>query len=276
MKQIGTYILYNKNTGENYVGSTGDFRNRILRHFRELNSGNHHNKKLQEVWDKDPDFDCVLYETGTVENARKLEESIIVANERNEKLLNIGRGVKGGDNLTRNPDKSAIVNKMTSSILKRNASFTNEDRIKRFSRKGEKNGMFGRTHTEEAKDRISKANLGITRRSGFKLSDDHVEKIRAHARTRTGERNPFYGRTHTEEFKALLRERMLGSQPANMREVSIGGKVYISINDASRKLGISSSLLSHRLRSKLPKYSDYNYVDKSQTTIETASTRKRE
>jgi len=78
---------------------------------------------------------------------------------------------------------------------------------------GEGNGMFGKTHTDEARKRIS---LG---RVGTRLSDEHKEAVGAAHRGRTlteehkakcsaklsGKNNPNYGKKISEEQKAKFR-----------------------------------------------------------------------
>jgi len=80
-------------------------------------------------------------------------------------------------------------------------------------------------------------------------------------RDRTGENNPFYGKTHSTETKRKLSESRMGKKPFNTRKVKIDDIIYESLSDASKKLGIGSSLIIHRIKSKNDKYGEYDYAD---------------
>lgn len=64
---------------------------------------------------------------------------------------------------------------------------------KKFSdaRSGSKHHYYGKTRTEEDREKISDT------LTGRKLSEDHRQKISI---ATTGENNPFYGKTHTPEM----------------------------------------------------------------------------
>lgn len=62
---------------------------------------------------------------------------------------------------------------------------------------GEKNWMYGKTHSDEVKQIISK------RFKGTSLTDEHKKKI---SDAISGENHPLYGKHHSEETKQKLRE----------------------------------------------------------------------
>lgn len=80
-------------------------------------------------------------------------------------------------------------------------------------------------------------------------------------RDRSGKNNPFYGKTHSSETKRKLSESRMGKKPLNIRKVKIDNIIYDSLSDASKKLGIGSPLIIHRIKSKNNKYNGYDYVD---------------
>lgn len=80
-------------------------------------------------------------------------------------------------------------------------------------------------------------------------------------RDRFGNNNPFYGKTHSAETKKKLSESRIGKKPANARKVKIDNIIYESLSDASKKLGIDSQLIIHRIKSKNDKYKGYEYVN---------------
>lgn len=81
-----------------------------------------------------------------------------------------------------------------------------EEQSKRIS--GKNNPMYGKTHTEEAKLKISKANKGkIPSNKGKPLSIEQKNKI---SKATSGKNNPMYGKTHTEETKLKQSNAKLG------------------------------------------------------------------
>jgi hypothetical protein len=69
------------------------------------------------------------------------------------------------------------------------------------STSGNRNGMFGKTHTEETKNKIREKSIGR------KLNDFHRNKM---SENRLGEKNGFYGKKHTKESIELIREKKIG------------------------------------------------------------------
>ena len=81
----------------------------------------------------------------------------------------------------------------------KNGCFTEQSYEKwRNAAKGEKNGMYGKTHTEEAREKIRNTHLGRTWSDELKLKKSNSMK---------GKNNHFYGRTHTDEVKEKIIER---------------------------------------------------------------------
>lgn len=82
---------------------------------------------------------------------------------------------------------------------------------------GEKNGFYGKHHTEEAKEKNRQAHLGKPGRKGIPCSEEAKAKLRVKALERniSGENNPFFGKKHTEESKEKNRQAQLGRTPWN-------------------------------------------------------------
>ncbi len=87
---------------------------------------------------------------------------------------------------------------------------------------GERNPMYGKTHTEEARAKISEAhkkeNLSeetlakmSDAQKGKKASPETKAKLSA---SRKGEKNHFYGKHHSEATKQILREKALARAAA--------------------------------------------------------------
>lgn len=78
------------------------------------------------------------------------------------------------------------------------------------NRSGENNPMFGKTHTEEVKERISKANKKNTYRQGKTHTEETKNKIREKA---IGRASPIKGKKRSEEFCKKVSEGKKGKTP---------------------------------------------------------------
>lgn len=75
-------------------------------------------------------------------------------------------------------------------------------------RSGELNPMFGKTHTEEWKEKMSKTMSG---ENNPNYGTHHTEEwCKEHSKRMSGENHPFYGKTMSEESKQKNREAHLG------------------------------------------------------------------
>lgn len=141
------------------------------------------------------------------------------------------------------------------------SSLTPEERRERYGKFGESNGMFGRTHTDEVKKKLSKIHKGNSFAKGAVRTPEQRARMSEVASKRTGEKNPFYGKHHSDATKEKIRKVHLGkSNVACSKKISIDGIVYDSLAAASKALGIHISTLSHRARNNNPKFSNYFYI----------------
>lgn len=254
-KIIGTYKITNILTGKYYYGSTDNIPKRLQRHKRELRQEKHHCIYLQRAYNKYGDDNFTfekdkLYDT--VEEARDTEQHVL---DTVEDLYNVSRCASGGDLISNHPNKEEIVKKMTESIRKRYAEMTPEERKLKYGKPCELNGMYGKTHTEEVKQRLSQIHKGKVYRSGFKLSDEQKAKISERAKKRTGDKNPFYGKTHSEQTRKKISEKNKGNIPPNAKEIIIDGVEYRSLAEASRQLNIPVPTIHYRIKKNYPNYS---------------------
>ena len=262
MKKItGVYILKDVKTGQFYVGSSNDVHKRVTSHFANLRRNKHHSVKLLNVWNKGNGLSVTIFPTSTREEAYELEQDFIDRFIGSELMLNVCLGVRGGDNLTMNPNREDIVRRIKNSVVERMSVLSSYDKKLLFSKPGSKNGMYGKTHSEEARKKMSEVNKGNKYCLGLKRSEDQRRKMSELAKKRVGSLNPFFGRSHSEKTKKILAEKNKGTLPPNCKKVSVKGEVFISAKEASRKLGICASLLTYRVRSGKQKYSDYFYID---------------
>lgn len=260
VNELVVYILYLP-SGKYYVGSTREFQKRLRRHIRELEKNAHHCKPFQEAWNLEKAIDKIATITVSSEEIARQTEQLLLDNLSSQlQLMNVGKSSIGGDNLSRNPNRDSIIEKMTSTIKDRMSVLSDEERAVKFGQPGDKNGMFGKTHTESARKLMSIARTGKSNGLGRKLSEEHVAKISERAKLRTGSKNPFFGKTHSEKTRALIAAKNIGRKPTNMRMVQIGDKVYESVTEAAKSLNIGAALIIHRIKSKNPRFDNYSYV----------------
>ena len=173
--------------------------------------------------------------------------------------------MKGGDNLTRNPKRDEIIELIKLKAKAFMSCLNKQERIQLFGRPGSKNGMWGKTHTKDARNRISEAQRSRVHQSGYKLNltDEQRAELSERAKLRIGELNPFYGKGHSNETKRRISEskKAQGLLPPNTCQVEVDGRVFESLTEASRQLGFSPALMLYRLRSDKEKYSGYRYLN---------------
>ena len=261
MSQIGVYVITELKTGCFYIGSTGNIIKRLNKHWRDLINGAHHNSRFQSLWNNGArEFNVSFSTIASRDGAYKLEEKMIKFFKDSNLLLNIGLSSVGGDNLTKNPNRVEIIDRIANSVRARIKSSSPDELKIKFGRNGERNGMFGRTHTPETLAKLRLINIGNQYCLGKKLSDERRLKISNFAKTRTGEKNPFYGRKHSAETLAKISAVNRNKLPPNTRKVSVDGELYESATAASRALGTVTATILHRIKSKNPKYKDYHYI----------------
>jgi group I intron endonuclease len=273
MKTIAAYVLTDTRTKKFYVGSTGDIEKRLARHFYHLRRGDHHCPGLQYLWNNGGMLIQSVFPVSNREEAYILEQDVLDRNQDSPLLLNIVLCAKGGDTLTRHPNREERIAKMCASLEITIGALTPLERKILYGRPGDRNGMFGRTHTEEARKKFSEINLGNSYARGFKWTDDSRRKMSEFAKTRLGERNAFFGQHHSDDTKARLSQiaKARDYLPGNSKRVTVDGTEYVSLTEASRQCGISPALMVYRLNSDKPRYSTYQYVDECPSTIETAA-----
>ena len=151
---------------------------------------------------------------------------------------------------------SAVKNGLNLMLTKcdsKSGEMSNESKMKmRLTHLGEKNIMFGKTHTKEAREEISKTHLGrklsdehkikikqnhICHNRGIKMTQEQKNKI---SKTKTGIRM-------TEENKEKIR---LASKKSKEVYDSKNLIIYDSCNQAAKELGINRNTLFYYLSGK--------------------------
>lgn len=278
----GIYYIINKINNKKYIGSSKNIEKRFRRHLFELNTGTHHNIILQRSFDKHgvDNFDFLIIEET---NDLFEREQAHIDNHNSIELYNIG-GVGGGDNLTNNPNKVEILQKMSLASKKMWDDRTPEERSK-LCKFGENNPNYGKKWTDTMKESSSKMvkerykdnpeTLEVLRQRSLSqwqhMSEADKIKFKEKCRERMLKDNPFKGKKHNNYTLSVLsekgKERFVSttSQERYKRNpqtvlVTVCGKLYYGLSEAGRQLGISPALMLYRLKSKSEKWKDYQYV----------------
>ena len=110
--------------------------------------------------------------------------------------------------------------------------------------RGDKNNMYGKTHTEEAKEKIRKTHLGRTWNDERKLKKSLSMR---------GEKCHFYGKTHTKEaIKKIIKRHQKLYQLINPNGDLI--EEYSTIRELCRKYDLERKQLSDLISGKKKTY----------------------
>lgn len=187
------YMLENIKNGKKYIGqTTKKVKDRVSHHYNHPSSPMIHN--AMKTYGKVNFKITILCKCTTREELDEMEKYYIsYYNTTNDEfgynILPGGRSSYGGWKQTQKT--KAKLSKLTS---------------------GKNNPFYGRTHTQEAKDRISKANKGRL----------------------MGEKNPMYGSTHSPEVKYNMKKCYLIVFPNGHEEIIHGMKEFCETHDLNR------------------------------------------
>lgn len=233
------YMIINTKNNKMYIGSTVDYSKRKRSHLNALLGQYHDNIKLQQAFNEygEDYFKFVLLcQTSNEAERYEIEEGIIQALKTYISGYNLSIDGRGKYLLSDETREKMRINSL-----------------------GEKNPFYGKTHTDEIKESLSR-----------------------HASTRTGEKNPFYGRTHTKETLECIAESFntlkesgwvspqkgvskspeaihnnMMAQPAR-KSISAEGKEYPSISACAKDLEVARATIRNRLKNE--KFPDYFYI----------------
>jgi group I intron endonuclease len=261
---IGVYKISNTLSGRYYIGYSTNINRRFTVHRNKLKQNYHDNIFLQRAYNLDGE-DKFVYEIihicDTEEYAKEIELQYLTDLSIREHLYNLNFNNSGGDLLSNHPDKEKIREKILKSQAENMSKLSSEERKQKYGKCGERNGMYGKTHTDEIRKKLSDTHKGNTYRNGKKASDETRQKMSENAKLKLGEKNPFYGKHHSEETIQKIKEKNKGRLPPNTIKISIDGKIYISITEAARQLNLAAPTVLWRLKSKNPKFDNYKYFE---------------
>jgi group I intron endonuclease len=264
-KIIGVYKISNTLSGRYYIGYSTNINKRFTVHRSKLKQNCHDNIFLQRAYNLDGE-DKFIYEIihicDTEEEAKEIELQYLTDLTIRNIIYNLNFNNSGGDLLTHHPDKEKIRERILKSQAETISKMTSEERSQKYGKFGDKNGMYGKTHTEEVKKMNSELKKGrVPVNKGKKASEETRQKISENAKLRIGEKNSFFGKHHSEETKQKIREKKIGNIPPSNKEIIIDGFFYISMSEASRQLNIPVPTILWRLKSKNPKFDSYKYFE---------------
>jgi group I intron endonuclease len=241
---IGIYRIKNLINGKCYYGSSKQIEKRWSKHKRELNTTTHINCILQRAWDKYGENNFIF------EIIEECDINVLLETEQKYLDLqpdyNIGIKSSGGDNLTRNPNRGGIIQKITESVKKRYGLMTDEEKKEKHSHPMETNPNW--------KGGVSYVYCECGKRIGY--GHTHCNKCRP----RSENNNPFFGKKHTETYKKKSSDRMMGVYNGEQNiPIIIDDVEYRSAGEASKILNIPMVTVRWRVISKNKKFDNYKY-----------------
>jgi len=213
--------IYKISCGEKfYIGSSKNIEKRWKRHIDDLNKNKHINIKLQRVFNK---YGLDNFKFEVIELC-KVKELLITEQKYlksilpfNENVLNISTGASGGDNLTNNPKRIDIINRIKESVNYNISNMTTKGKKEKWGKIGKLNPNYGNRWSDKMKldfSNYQKSNLknGLRNRFGKtntelygeEISKRISEKLSFLASQRIGEKNGFYGKNIVMKLKIKL------------------------------------------------------------------------
>lgn len=230
----GIYIILNLINGKFYLGSSKNLRKRKLTHFQHLKKNVHHCIHMQRAFNKYGEKPFIFIEMIHCENYKEVEQSMLDKVER-EHCYNVSSSASGGFLIENHPEKERLIKEAS-------------ERLKL---------------CRPSKPRYKEENPNWRGGKTFCLCGNRIDSVNttcSSCRNRSGEHNPFYGKKHSEEFKKRLSEKKQGHYYGPQEKpVSIGGKEFKSLSEASRELSKNASTLLFRIKSPNPKFKNYFY-----------------
>ena len=176
---IGVYRISNISTGRYYIGYSINIKRRFVVHQSKLKKNCHDNIFLQRAYNldgKDKFKYEIIHICNTEKEAKDIELQYLTNLSIRDKLYNLNFNNSGGDLMTNHPNKEAIREKIIKSHKETLNKMTQEERKQKYGKFGERNGMYGKTHTDEVKKNCSILNKGNTYFKGHKHTEETKKK----------------------------------------------------------------------------------------------------
>ena len=186
----GIYCIENKANNTKYVGKSIELNNRWDKHISGLRRNKHDNKYLQNSWNKHGEDSFIFYILEECDKSVLSEREIYYIKELNTKRPD-------GYNLTDGGDGG-----LGGKVSKKTRIKMSQRTKNRFSNP-ENHPMYGRTHSEESKKKMSMSHKNISLKTRKKMSN-------------SAKRNSSHlGHPHSQETKDKLRQKNIGSKHKN-------------------------------------------------------------
>ena len=161
MKKSGIYCIENLVNHKKYIGQSNNIEYRWKQHKYELNHGSHDNDYLQKSWNK---YGCDNFEFYIIElcdidilNEREVYYIDLYETLSRDKGYNLTSG--GGANKQYSQE---VCEKISQALMGHEVSLETRMKVSQNHAdvSGEKHPMYGRKHSEEAKEKMRQAGIG--------------------------------------------------------------------------------------------------------------------
>jgi group I intron endonuclease len=181
---VGVYKISNSLSGRYYIGYSTNIGRRFTTHRRKLKQNCHDNIFLQRAYNLDGEdkfkYD-IIHVCDTEVEAKETELQYLTDLSIRDKLYNLNYNNSGGDLLKHHPNKEAIREKIIQSHKETLSKMTPEERSIKYGKCGEKNGMYGKTHTEENRKKFSEIHKRNQYCKGKIVSNETRQKMSENA-----------------------------------------------------------------------------------------------
>jgi len=198
-KELGFDLTNSTDGGEGMLNPSEETRKKLSKASTGKNNPNYGKKRTKEINDKINAVRVMKHsdETkkilGEKSKGHTLSEEVrkVISEKNKGKKLSEETKLKISESL-----KGHSLSEETKEKL-RNRIISDETKAKLSEAcAGEKNGFYGKKHSKETKEKLSKS------RKGSKFSEEVKAKM---SESRSGKNNSFYGKKHSEETKAKMK-----------------------------------------------------------------------
>lgn len=193
-----TYIIQDPVTGKAYIGSTGNLQHRIAVHISELRNEKHNNQELQKAFNNNKNLEvtatffedketalnfeqCLLDEfhgqefiTNVASDARSSLTGRLATDEEREQSRQRMLGNKLGVGRIKSEEerrKISEAQKGNTYCLGRKLSDEQKEHLRRWNKENPQHAMLGKYHSDETRQKISEARIGI------QFTEEHKKKL---------------------------------------------------------------------------------------------------
>ena len=234
------YRVTNKINGKKYVGQTVfSLEKRRRQHINDAlsNKDTYHFHNALRKYGPDNFEWTILHKCSIIEELNMLEMYYIRLYNTFEKGYNL---TLGGDGVVGFEHSEELKKKMSDAL------------------KGSKNPNYGKTFSEETRQKMSDANRGK------RLSEGQKKKISETLKGKyVAENNPMYGKHLSEETKRKISEAFKGKNNPGATAIIIDNKCFDTRKEAAGFVGVNPATIRNRILHKT-KWLDYKYANKGE------------